>query len=355
MRQHVHRPGGAPQASLRAAVVGCVVQVTVAGADGQHRHGNAVAKRDAGGLGRAVGDLGQAGAQGRSERTALGRVELVEHAVGGLGGGGIGRDRTSHRALHQEGGGALDGGQAVVDGDALDSQHAGGHGRGGGVALDRLQRGGDPVQHRIGLRLGRAGERAGDGLAVAGGVGDGQADAVVALAQVHAGQLEHAGGAGGGVGSLAGQSYRGTRIRRAAQGDDGRTGLVVGAFQCVGAGDAKGRTAGGLGVEREADVNGWAGVARRVLGLEAYGVCAIGQAAAGQGGELGGADHEAAVGLHAGHEVGVSWRGARGGAGVECCQQLADADVVAHLASKGRAVGDAVGGGPARVGLQRGR
>ena len=350
LRHAVQRGGGAPLAELGAAVVRDKVQIAVVGPDVDHGARDAVAQGDAGRLGGAVGDGGQAGGERGVELGALAGVEAVEHAVSRLGGSCLGVDCAGDCALHQESRRALDGGQGVVDRNALHGQHAGGHGRVGDVELDGLQRDVDPIQHGIGLHDGAAGQRAGDGLAVAGRIGHPQGDAVVAAGQAHAGQLEHARAAGGAAGRLAEDGDRRTGFGGALQRDDGRGGLGAVAVQRVDAGDAKAGPGGGHAVEREGDVVGGTLVAGRIAGHHAHGVCALAERAACQGVEHGPRDRVAAVGLNQRRQVGDA--GVRVRTGVEGHQQLRDAGVVGGLAGDAGVAGEAVGTRGAGVVLQ---
>ena len=187
LRHQEHRSRRTPLAQSGAAVIGQEVEVAVAGANGQHRIGDVLAQRNASGLGGAVRNGGQAGDQRGVECRALGRVELVEDSVGGLGSSRIGRYRARDAALHQEGGCALNGGQRVVDGQTLDRQHASGDRRIRDVALDRLQRNAVPGQHRILLHLCHARERTGQAGGIAGRIGGAQRKRVVADCELNTG------------------------------------------------------------------------------------------------------------------------------------------------------------------------
>ena len=133
LRHQVQRPGGAPLADGGAAAVRNKVEVTVGGADVDDGTRNAVAQRNAGSFGGAVGNGPQAGGQRSVKLGALRRKQRVQHAVGGLGRCGLGVHTARDRALHQEGRCALDGRKGVVHRNALHGQHAGGHGRVGHV------------------------------------------------------------------------------------------------------------------------------------------------------------------------------------------------------------------------------
>ena len=263
----------------------------------------------------------------------------------------LGIHRAGDRALHQEGRCAADGGQGVVDGDALHREDAGGHGRVGDVGLNRLERGVDPIEHGVALRDRDAAQSARDDLAVAGGVAHTQADAVVAQGEGDAGQAEAARRAGIGAQALREQADGAPRFGGAAQGDDGCTRLSVIAVQGIGPGDAEARADRCRGVEPEGEIEWRAGIAGRVLGDDAHGVGAISQQPARQAVEQGAAEREAAVGLQLGAGIG---QGRRGADGVEGNPELGHADVVAGLAGEGRVVRDGIAGRAAGVVLQFG-
>ena len=314
-------------------------QVTVVGPQRDHLQRNAVAQRNAGGLGCAIGHLGQAGDQLRVERGALGRIELVQHTVGRLGRSGLSIDAAADALLHQEGRCALDGRQRVVDRDALQRQYAGGDGRVGDVKLDRVQRDVHPVEHGVGLRRLHAGQRAGDGLAVAGRIGDRQGDAVVAGGQRHVGQLEASGTTGGAEQALAGQRDRGAGLGRALQRHDAGASLGVVARQCVNAGDAEACPRGRLVVEGEDHVQRRTAVAGGVLRHQPQRVRTVAERAAGQGIKRGLVDREAAIGLQARRQIDKGGRRAA----VQCREQARRSGVVQRPAGDRRIVGQTIG------------
>ncbi|EXI82911.1 MAG: hypothetical protein AW10_00145 [Candidatus Accumulibacter appositus] len=185
--------GGAPLANRRTAVVGDEIAVAVSSADGQDRVGDLLAESDARRPGCPFRNAGEAGLEGCVEARALRRVELGEHAVRGLGDGRTDRNRAIDSALHQIGGSSFDGGQSIEDGEALDGEHAGRHGRIGHIPLDSFESNGIPVEHGIAVRGGDAGQGTRHAQRVTGGIGDGEAEQVVAFDQSDVGELEAAG------------------------------------------------------------------------------------------------------------------------------------------------------------------
>ena len=321
-------------------------------AGGQNRIGHAQAQCDAGVLGLAVGNRCQGGGQRGVEVALLRRVGQAQDAVGGGGHRGLSVGGAIDAELHQVGRRAFDGGQGVVLRQTDQGQVARGHRRVSHIQLDGPQRDVDPHQHRVGLHLHHAGERAGHALAVAGGVGHAQGDGVVACSEGDARQLEGPRATGRGAQALGCQCDGRARLGHATQHRDGSAGLADVAVQRVGGRDGEARPSWRLGVEREAQIDHRrAAVAGGVFGDQAQRVCAIAQRSAGQRIELGPGDGETPAGLDDGYQVGQAG-GVAGG--VQCDQQLGHADVVGHPAHDVGIAGDSVAAGPAGVGLQRG-
>ena len=200
-----HGPGGTPLA--QGLVTGvqneCVGTVALTGGPDSICH--AQTQCNAGVLGRAIREGPQVADECGVEDVFLGRIGEAENPVCRHRRCHLRVDRAGHAELDQIGRAAFDGGQRVILRQAEHRQRAGSHFRIGRVALDSAQGDVVPDQHRVGLRLRHTGQRAREGLRVAGRIGGGQRDQVVAQRQFDVGQYKETPGAGNGADALAGQ------------------------------------------------------------------------------------------------------------------------------------------------------